>query len=87
MIIVGDCREVMAGMEPECVDALPLSRLPLDRHVAGVAERDDVVDCVGVVGIEMDPTYAEIAEKRIAYWSAQRPTVLQAALPLEGAAD
>ena len=39
------------------------------------------------VGIEQDAEYAEIAERRIDYWSRQRPTAIQHELPLEGAAD
>jgi DNA modification methylase len=45
-----------------------------------------VLEGFDFIGIEQSAEYAEIAERRIAHW-AKRPTVLQPALPLEGAAD
>ncbi len=45
-LIHGDCIEVMAGMEPESVDAI-VTDPPLRRHRRGTAERDTARAGVG----------------------------------------
>lgn len=79
-IIVGDCRHVLSGMEPESVDCCVTSPPYWGLRDYGIKEQIGLEPCVdawvaeivavmeGVrrgVGIELNPAYARLAEERI----------------------